>query len=191
MKPLGTTGNKTIIKAIEAFDHANSHDPKGQELLYAQRMTHWLERLAPEASDALRLAARSQHLCRWMIPRTQYPEGRAGYIKWRTTLYEFHAQKAGEILEKIGCDRETIAQVQELLRKKDIKTNPQMQLLEDVICLVFLENYFAEFSQKHPEEKIISIVQKTWKKMSSAGHQAALTLPVSSQVRALIEKALS
>lgn len=182
---------KLFQKAIEAFDQANSQDPKGQELLYAQRMTHWLERLEPEASEALRLAARSQHLRRWMIPRTQYPEGRVGYIKWRTTLYEFHAQKAGEILEKVGCDRETIAQVQELLRKKDIKTNPQMQLLEDVICLVFLENYFAEFSQKHPEEKIISIVQKTWKKMSSVGHQAALTLPMSSQVRALIQKALS
>ncbi len=177
-------------KAIEAFDQANSHDPKGQEVLYAQRMTHWLERLAPEASEVLRLAARSQHLCRWMIPRSQYPVGRVGYLKWRTTLYEFHAQKAGEILEKAGYEREAIAQVQELLRKKDIKTNLQMQVLEDVICLVFLENYFAEFAQKHPEEKIISIVQKTWKKMSPAGHQAALTLPMSGEVRALIEKAL-
>lgn len=178
-------------KAIEAFDQTNSQDPKGQELLYAQRMTHWLERLEPEASEVLRLAARSQHICRWMIPRSQYPVGRAGYIKWRTTLYEFHAQKAGEILEKIDYDLEIIAQVQELLRKKDIKTNPQMQLLEDVICLVFLENYFAEFAQKHPEEKIISIVQKTWKKMSPTGQKAALTLPMPGEVRALIQKALA
>jgi hypothetical protein len=178
-------------KAIEAFDQANSQDPNQKELLYAQRMTHWLERLEPEASEVLRLAARSQHICRWMIPRSQYPVGRTGYLKWRTTLYEFHAQKAGEILEKIGYDRQTIAQVQELLRKKDIKTNPQMQLLEDVICMVFLENYFAEFAQKHPEEKIISIVQKTWKKMSPTGQKAALTLPMSDEVRALIQKALS
>ena len=160
-------------------------------MLYAQRMTHWLDRLAPEASEPLRLAARSQHLCRWQIPRQQYPMDRAGYYRWRTRLYAFHAEKAGTILRQVGYDAATIARVEELLRKLRIKSDPEMQLLENVICLVFLENYFADFSRQHDEAKLITILQKTWRKMSPRGQQAALQLPLSVEARALVEKALA
>lgn len=182
--------------AIRRFDDANRADPNREvfegrehprELLYAQRMTHWLDRLAPEASEPLRLAARSQHLCRWQIPRQQYPMDRAGYYRWRTRLYAFHAEKAGTILRQVGYDAATIARVEELLRKLRIKSDPEMQLLEDVICLVFLENYFADFSRQHDEAKLITILQKTWRKMSPRGQQAALQLPLSVEARALVE----
>ena len=187
-------------KAIESFDLANSQDPNKEiwegrgypkELLYAQRMTQWLERLAPNASEALRLAVRAQHLCRWMIPRNQYHMNRAGYLKWRTTLYEFHAQKTGKILAEVGYTQPMIQRVQELLRQKEIKSDPEMQLLEDVICLVFLESYFDNFLKKHEKEKVISIVNKTWKKMSPQAQTAALCLNLPSQARALIEKAIT
>jgi hypothetical protein len=186
--------------AIRRFDDANREDPNREifqgrehprELLYAQRMTHWLDRLAPEASEPLQLAARGQHLCRWQIPRQQYPMDRAGYHRWRTRLYAFHAERAGEILREVGYDTATIARVGELLRKLRIKSDPEMQLLEDVICLVFLENYFADFSRQHDEAKLIPILQKTWRKMSPQGQQAALQLPLSGEARALVEKALA
>ena len=186
--------------AIRRFDEANRDDPnrdvfegraQPRELLYAQRMTHWLERMAPDASEPLRLAARSQHLCRWQIPRQEYPMDRAGYYRWRTRLYAFHAEKAGQILREVGYDAATTARVQELLRKLRIKSDPEMQLLEDVICLVFLENYFADFSRQHDEAKLIVILQKTWRKMSPQGQQAALQLPLSGEARALVAKALA
>jgi hypothetical protein len=116
---------------------------------------------------------------------------RAGYHRWRTRLYAFHAERAGEILREVGYDTATIARVGELLRKLRIKSDPEMQLLEDVICLVFLENYFADFSRQHDEAKLIPILQKTWRKMSPQGQQAALQLPLSGEARALVEKALA
>ena len=153
-------------------------------------MTAWLDKLEPNASEPLRLAARSQHLMRWSIPRSQFPMDRAGYLKWRTTLYDFHAEKAGAILREVGYDEATIARVQSLVRKQGIKTDPEMQLLEDVICLVFLENYFAEFAADHDEDKLIRILRRTWAKMSPRGHQAALGLELPERERGLIERAL-
>jgi hypothetical protein len=154
-------------------------------------MTGWLERLAPEASEPLRLAIRAQHLCRWTIPRSQYPMDRRGYHQWRTHLARFHAEKAGEILCEVGYDAATIARVQALLRKEGLKSDPETQLLEDVACLVFLESYFADFSRQHDEEKLITILRRTWLKMSPRGHQAALALDLPLEARALIEKALA
>ncbi len=185
--------------AIAAFDRANAEDPNKEiyqgkeypkELLYGMRMNAWLEKLRPAAPEFLRLAARAQHLRRWEIPRAQYPMDRAGYLKWRTGLYDFHAEKAGSILAEAGYDEAVIQKVQALLRKQNLKTNPDMQLLEDVICLVFLENYFADFSKQHDEEKMVLIIQKTWKKMSDEGHQAALQIPMSLTAAALVQKAL-
>jgi hypothetical protein len=192
--------NERFQAAIERFDAANNDDPNRElsegheyprELLYAQRMTRWLERLAPDASELLRLAARCQHLCRWLIPRDRYPMDRHGYHRWRTDLARFHAEKAADILRDVGYDEETIRRVQSLVRKERLKLDHEAQLLEDVICLVFLESYFADFSQKHDEEKLITILRKTWKKMSPRGHDAALSLPLSPADRALIEKALA
>lgn len=186
--------------AIERFDAANARDPnvtlvdgapQPKELIYARRMTDWLTRLEPNGSEAVHLAARSQHLMRWSISRADYPMDRPGYLKWRTTLYDFHAEKAGEILRDVGYDNATIERVQSLVRKEKIKADPEMQLLEDVICLVFLENYFAEFAADHDEEKLIRILRRTWAKMSPRGHDAALGLKLPERERSLIERALS
>jgi hypothetical protein len=186
--------------AVERFDAANARDPnvtvvddvpEPKELVYAQRMTEWLNRLEPDASEPVQLAARCQHLMRWSIPRDAYPKDRPGYLKWRTTLYDFHADQAAEILRDLGYDEATIARVRSLVRKEKIKTDPEMQLLEDVICLVFLENYFAEFAADHDEEKLIRILRRTWSKMSPRGHAAALALELPDREKKLIERALS
>ncbi|MBW3623814.1 MAG: DUF4202 domain-containing protein [Armatimonadetes bacterium] len=184
------------------FDRAHREDPHTEtvageevpgELLYARRMTRWLDRLAPDASEPLRLAARSQHLERWRIPRSDYPMDRRGYLRWRTDLKKLHAERAGEILRESGYDEETIRRVAMLLRKDRLSDDPETQLLEDVICLVFLESYFSEFARKHDEEKLISILKKTWKKMTPRGHAAALDLleGLPPEDTALIRKALT
>ncbi len=193
------TANADKFKlAIERFDAANREDPtkeveEGQEypkeLLYAQRMTHWLQRLAPGASEPLRLAARCQHICRWMIPRNRYPMDRDGYHQWRTTLANFHAEKAGQILREVGYDEQTATRVQSLVRKEHLKSDPETQLLEDVICLVFLESHFESFAKQHDEGKLIHILRRIWTKMSRRGQQAALELELPQPIRALIEKA--
>jgi hypothetical protein len=181
--------------AIEAFDAANDEDPAqiagvAAEVLYARRMTDWLNRLYPDAGESLHLAARSQHIRRWEIPRYRFPMTRAGYHRWRTSLYSFHADTAAEILHRIGYDDSTIDRVRSLLKKQNLKSDPEMQMLEDVICLVFLESYFADFAAKHDEEKVIDILRRTWKKMSPHAHAAALQLQLSKQARQLIEKAI-
>jgi len=185
--------------AIAAFDRANAEDPNSEmvdgnpqpaALAYSRRMTEWLDRIAPSASAELRLAARSQHIRRWMIPRDTYPMTRSGYHKWRTDLGRFHAEQAGEILRQVGYDPETVVRVQSLVRKERLKTDPQTQTLEDVICLVFLESYFADFAAKHDDEKVIGILRKTWGKMSDRGHAEALKLPLTDAARDLVARAL-
>jgi hypothetical protein len=171
--------------AIAGIDAANGADPNQEtfegrswpkELLYSHRMSAWLDRLAPGASDALRLAARAQHIERWHIPRRNYDQGKKGYHLWRTTLYRYHADRAAAILASVSYDAATIERVSQLLQKKHLRSDPEAQILEDAACLVFLENYFADFSQKYDEAKIIDIVKKTWAKMSDNGHKAALAL---------------
>jgi hypothetical protein len=162
-----------------------------KELLYAQRMTQWLERLEPDASEPLRLAARCQHIRRWEIPRGSFPMDRAGYLNWRKTLYQFHADRAGEILRDVGYDADTIARVQSLLKKEKLKADTEMQTLEDVICLVFLENYFSDFAREKDEQKLLGIIKRTWAKMSDRGHAMALAqIRFSEADLALIGKAL-
>ncbi len=186
-------------KAIERFDAANTEDPNKEvyegveypkELIYARRMTAWLERLVPDASESLRLAARCQHIRRWTIPRSDYPMDRRGYKRWRTNLAKYHAETAGAILKDVGYDDDTIGRVRTLLRKEGLKRDPEVQLLEDVICLVFLENYFSDFAKQHDEEKLINILRKTWKKMSPQGHQAALGLNFPGDLRRIVDMAL-
>lgn len=185
--------------ALRLIDEANSQDPNienfegenyPKELLYSMRMTKWLETLEPHASEALRLAVRSQHIRRWEIPRSDYPLGRKGYHQWRTRLYDYHGEKAAEILEQVGYEEETIAQVRKMLKKQGLKSNPETQALEDVACLVFLESYFWDFSRLHDEEKIIAILRKTWGKMSTRGQEAARELSLSAGAEALLNKAL-
>jgi hypothetical protein len=187
-------------KAIQSFDAANAEDPNlelidgvsyPKELLYAQRMTTWLERFAPDASKALRLAARSQHIRRWVMPRSHYPMDRRGYIQWRTALAKFHAETAADILREVGYEEALIARVQSLIRKEGLKRDPEVQCLEDVICLVFLESYCADFATSHDIGKILPIIRKTWEKMSPSGREVAGTMDLPSAVRRLVEAALA
>jgi hypothetical protein len=181
--------------AIARIDAANASDPHliagvPAEVLYSRRMTEWLGKLYPQASEALQLAARAQHIRRWEVPRETYPMDRAGYHRWRTGLYTFHADIAAEILRDVGYEQATIDRVRSLLKKERLKADPETQALEDVICVVFLENYFADFAAKHDEDKLIVILKRTWAKMSQVGRDAALKLPMSTDAAALIGKAL-
>jgi hypothetical protein len=185
--------------ALRRFDEENARDPNieqlagvahPRELIYAQWLTEWVLKLCPEASEPLRLAARCQHLCRWMVPRDSYPMTRAGYLKWREGLKHFHAQKAGDILREVGYPEDMIARVQSLNLKKDLAQDAEVQVLEDALCMVFLEHQFSDLASKTTDDKMIGVLQKTWKKMTPAAHALALTLSYDSHGRALIEKAL-
>jgi hypothetical protein len=187
-------------EAIRRFDAANAEDPHHEvvdgvsypkELLYAQRMTAWLERFAPDASEALRLATRSQHICRWMIPRDRYAMDLRGYLQWRTSLGKFHAETTATILREVGYEEGTIQRVQSLLRKEGLRRDPEAQCLEDVICLVFLENYCAEFAGQHEAAKALNILRKTWNKMSPRGHEMARAAGLRAEVQRLIHAALA
>ena len=164
--------------------------PLPKELVYGQRMSARLSVFAPDAPETVQLATRAQHIRRWEVPRDSYPEGRAGYLKWRTDLYKRHGDIAGAIMKDVGYDDDAVERVQTLLRKRGLKTDPDVQLMEDVICLVFLEHYFHDFAQKHDEEKLIPIVQKTWKKMTPKAHEAALQLDYAPEDLAVIQAAL-
>ncbi|WP_299223807.1 DUF4202 domain-containing protein [uncultured Aquimarina sp.] len=189
-----------LTEAFSLFDKANAKDPNKEivngesipkELIYGQRMSQTLNNYTSEASEALQLAARAQHLCRWKIPRDNYPMDRVGYLKWREELKRFHAEKASRILQEVGYEKETIDRVSFLIQKKKLKKDKDTQILEDVICLVFLEFYYSEFYEKHTSEKVIDILQKTWRKMSEKGHQAALKLSYTEKGLDLIKQAIT
>src|SRR5215469_13804160 len=181
--------------AIRRFDEENGRDPNqenGQprELLYSERLTNWVLRLSPNASEALRLAARCQHLCRWKIPRSDYPMTRPGYLKWRTDLKKFHAQHSGEILRETGYDEATIQRVQDLNLKKNFPADTECRVLEDALCLVFLEFQFAPLAAKTDDEKMINALKKSWEKMTEAARAEALKLKYGDHEKNLIERAL-
>lgn len=185
--------------ALSRFDAANAEDPNDEmvagaacprELLYAQRLTDWVLKLAPDASEELQLAARCQHLCRWQIPRSDYPMTRAGYLQWRSELKKFHARKAGEILEGVGYPPETVAKVQALNLKKNFPTDPDSRVLEDALCLVFLEFQFSELAAKTEPAKVINALQKSWHKMTVTAQAVALKLPLGQRETALLQEAL-
>jgi hypothetical protein len=195
--------NTRFQQALARFDAANAQDPNQElfegkscpkELLYAQRMTAMQQEFAPDASEAVQLAVRCQHICRWKSPRNAYPMDGAGYKQWRTDLYKFHGDTAGAIMREAGYDDVMIARVQALLRKEKLKANAETQLLEDVVDLVFLQHYLADFVKKYShydEDKLLGILRKTWRKMSEAGHEAALKLNYTPDMLAIIQKALA
>ncbi len=189
-----------VEQALEMIDAANARDPnletvdgenQPKELVYGRRMSACLERLAPGASDLVRIAARAQHIERWTVPRGSYPEGKKGYHRWRTDLGRFHADRAGEIMAACGYAETEIGKVRAMLRKKNLRSDPDTQLLEDTICVVFLENYLSGFSTRHDPEKVVDILRKTWAKMSPRGREAALALELSHDARRLVERALA
>ena len=186
--------------AIRRFDEENSRDPnletadgvaRPRELVYAERLTAWVLKLCPDASEILRLAARCQHLCRWMSPRRSFPMTRPGYLQWRAELKKFHAQKSGEILREVGYAGDVVERVQNLNLKKDFPRDPESCVLEDALCLIFLEHQLADLARKTEDEKIIIALQKSWKKMTPAGRAEALKLSYGPREKALLERALA
>ena len=195
-------GTDWFRAAIAAMDALNAEDPTREAaeggataaaLLYDRRMSGWLLRLAPDASEALRLAARAQHIGRWKSPRGAYPGGREGYLQWRGDLARFHADTAAAILAEAGYESAIIERVGALLQKKRLKRDAEVQTLEDAACLVFLEHEFTEFSRKHEDEKVVDIVAKTLAKMSDRGRAEAVKLApaLPADRRALVARAMA
>lgn len=187
-------------EAIRRFDAANAADPKVErvgevdqprELLYARRLTDWVRRLKLDASEELQLAARCQHLCRWEIPRDRYPMDRAGYLRWRADLKKFHAEKAGAILREVGYDEETIQRVQALNLKKGLGRDPDCQVLEDALCLMFLQYQLTDLATRADDEKVVNALKKSWAKMSEQGRAEALKLSYGEREMKLIQTALN
>ena len=182
---------------IAAIDDANARDPRTVdidggavpvELLYGRRMSAALAAMTPDASELLQIAVRGQHIERWTSPRTSYPPGRAGYLKWRSDLKDFHADRLGEIMAAAGYASEEAARVGVLVRKERLRTEPEAQTLEDVACIVFLAHYLDEFLGKTDADdaKLAGILAKTWKKMSAHGHAHAGKLDLPPHVLALL-----
>ena len=188
-----------LAAAIAAIDAANADDPnvivvdgveRPKEQAHAEMMTEWVRRLDPDCTEAQLLAARAHHLRRWSVPRSSYPEGRAGYLRWRTALKQQHAEEVGEILRGVGYDDDFIARVQQIIRKAGLGRDPAVQTHEDALCLVFLETQFDELAEQMGEDKTIDVLCKTAKKMSPAGLAAVGELPLSASARDLLARAL-
>lgn len=193
-------GNKRLNDVIAAIDAANEQDPntievdgrrQPTELVYGQRMSATLARMAPATSEPLRIAARGQHIERWTSPRRGYPEGRVGYLRWRKDLQAFHAARVGEIMTAAGYDAAAIGRVSALIRKERLKADAEAQTLEDVACLVFLAHYLDDFLRKTDHDKLAGILAKTWNKMSPFGREAAGKLALPAPVPALLEQGLA
>ena len=187
-------------EALRRFDEVNSRDPhlvirdgvrQPYELLYSKWVSDWVQRLCPSPSEALLLAARCQHICRWMIPRNSYPMTRAGYLKWRADLKQFHAEKSAAILREVGYAEDTVVRVQELNLKKHLASDLECQVLEDALCLVTLQHQLTDLIEKTESEKMVGILQKTWKKMSPAAREQALALQFSEREKELLQRALA
>lgn len=192
--------SENLEKALEEIDRFNSQDPrqeitdKGaqpQELIYSKRLTEWVLKLDPQASEALRIAARGQHIGRWTIPRDQYPAGRDGYLRWRDDLKSFHAEKIGAILHDVGYEEDFIEQVRALISKNNTKNDTDAQTLEDALCLVFFETQFMELMKKTPVDKMKIIVRKTWKKMGANGREIALQMKLPFEEKRFLEDTLA
>lgn len=192
------SSSNRLQKAFAAFDAYNAEDPRREaynhqvfpkELLYARRMTERLNAFAPQAPEWLQLAARCQHIGRWQITRESYPMDRRGYLQWRNRLKRHHATIAAQLLADCGYDRDLIDKVTALIQKKQLHQNPEAQLLEDVVCLVFVEHYLETFATHHDDAKVVDILAKTMIKMSPHAIEAALRLPVSEPVRILLDRA--
>lgn len=185
--------------ALAAIDAANADDPntievrgalRPKEQAHAELMTTWVRTLAPGADEAQLIAARAHHLRRWSLPRSSYPEGRAGYLRWRTALRRQHSADVAEILSRVGYDRSTVERVQAIVEKRQLGVDPAVQVHEDALCLVFLETQLAEIVDRFGEDKVAGIIAKTAAKMSDAALARVGELPLRSQDRALIERVL-
>lgn len=191
---------KKLAAALKLIDEAHSKDPKKieidgkekpYELHYSQKMSNFLEKRNPSAPDTLRLAIRAQHFRRWEIPRDSYAMNKVGYHAWRTFLKKRQADMASQICLDCGYSEDDATRVAHLIRKEDLKKDEETQTLEDVACLVFLDDQFEEFEKQHDEEKVVKILQKTWGKMSEKGHELALSLPMTDRCKDIVSKAIA
>lgn len=188
-----------VLVALERFDAVNATDPTlvedggervPRELLFARRLEAWVQRVEPNPSLALRLAARCQHLGRFLLPRSSFPEGRVGYLAWRKEQGRVQSARAIAILRELGFAEDVQTSVQGILTKQGLKTNSDVQTMEDALCLSFLEHEFVPFLERVDDAKAVDIVQKTWRKMSERGHALALALPLGGRAQALVLRAL-
>lgn len=187
-------------KTLVAIDALHAEDPRSttladgtsmpQELAYAQRMSGWLDQVHNTPNEVLRLAVRAQHLQRWLVPREEYPEGRVGYLTWRRDQGKRAGETTAQLMREAGYSDEEANRAKTIIGKQGLGRDPDVQALEDCACLVFLENYFADFSRKIEHDHMVRIVQMTWRKMSPRAHQLALQLPMSDTSLALVKEAL-
>lgn len=189
----------TLTGAIAAIDAVNAGDPnvvtvRGQtgpkELLHAALVTEWVQRLEPNPTDALLLAARAHHLRRWSVPRASFPAGRAGYLRWRRSLHAQHAAELGALLADARCEPAVIARAQALVRKDGLEHDPETQVLEDALCLVFIETQLADVATRLADDTLARVLGKTADKMSEAGRAAIADLPLDPEATALVRRVL-
>jgi hypothetical protein len=188
-----------LAAAFAAIDAANADDPhtvvvrgaeRPKELAHAELAVEWIHRLVPEPSDALLLAARAHHVRRWEIPRASQPEGRAGYLRWKRLLQQHHAEVAARVLGEVGIDPATVERVQALVKKERLKSDPEVQALEDALCLVFVETQFGELTEQLGDDHMVEVVAKTLRKMTPGGREAALGLPLDGDAVRIVGLAL-
>lgn len=184
---------RELIDAAHAADPKRTADGRPAELVYADRIEAWAVRVA-DVTPLLRLAARCQHLERWAVPRTQFPDGKAGYLAWRKSLYKLQADRTNALLRQAGVSATEADEAAIWVSKTGLKTNPGTQALEDAACLVFLENEIAAFAAGHadyPREKFVDIIRKTWKKMSPRGRELARALTLPPAISSLVGEAVA
>ena len=188
-----------FARAVAAFTAVSAGDPareidegeaRPRELVQSERLVRWVQRLAPDACEALRLAAHCQHIGRFQLPRASYPDGRSGYLRWRSELARRHAETAHEILSSLGYDEATLEHVRRIVLKQNLSRDADVQLMEDALCLSFLEHELSEFAARHEDPKVVSILRKTWRKMSPRARDLALTLPLDGRSGKLVGLAL-
>lgn len=193
-------GPDRLAAVLAAIDEANRDDPntivvdgveRPRELTHAEMMTRWVRHLDPACSEAQLIAARAHHLRRWSIPRDSYPRDRSGYLRWRTALKKQHAEDVGRIMRAAGYDDGEVERVQAIVTKRGLGTDPEVQVHEDALCLVFLETQLDDLIDRFDEGKVVDILRKTARKMSPAGLAAAATLDLSPRGAALVERALA
>ena len=194
------TDEARLSRVLAAIDELNADDPntivvdgqtRPKEQAHAEMMSAWVVRLDPQADERQLIAARAHHLRRWAIPRSSFPDGRAGYLRWRKQLKDEHAADVGRVMTEAGYDEDDVARVQAIVRKERLATDPQVQVHEDALCLVFLETQLDELADRLGDDHVVEVLQKTLKKMSPRGIEAAAGLPLDERGRALVERAVT
>lgn len=189
------TGVEAIDQALSAIDAANAADPNEHDgeplaLLQGRLAEGWVIRLDPDASEALRLAARAHHLRRWVVPRDSYPDGRAGYLRWRRDQKQRHAEELRELLEQVGLGPVIVARAAAIVAKVGLGSDPEVQVFEDAVCLTFLETQLGETADRLDADRMTTVIAKTLTKMSDPGKAAALTIDLDERGRDLLARAV-